>query len=120
MPMNPASKLAIGNVVVFWVHDLMTSLDVELCRRRLELSLAPDIPTHIVLEVEGFRHMEPELLTEKLKFLEPFAPKLKRIAVIGGGVWLKSWIKVGGFPIAASVEYFDRSESEAAWQWVNE
>jgi hypothetical protein len=118
--METASRLGTCNVVVFRIHDQMTSEEVDQCRRRLELSLAPDIPTHIVLEVEGFRHMEPELLTEKLKFLEPFVPRLKRIAVIGGRVWLKSLIKLGDFPFAATVEYFDRSESEGAWRWVNE
>jgi hypothetical protein len=118
--MNPAPKLANRNVVVFRVHDQMASEEIERHARRLELSLTPDMPTHILLEIEGFRHMEPERLSETLKFLKPFVPKLGRIAVIGARVWIKSWVKVGGFPYTASVEYFDGAESERAWRWVNE
>lgn len=118
--MSPQPQHRPGNVVVFRIHDQMTSGDVEQNARRLELSLAPHLPTHLLLEIDGFRHMEPERLTKALAFIEPFASALSRVAVIGGRTWIKAWVKVGAFPFAANVEYFDTSESDRAWHWVNE
>ncbi|MHC1742212.1 MAG: STAS/SEC14 domain-containing protein [Syntrophobacteraceae bacterium] len=117
--MNAASQQKAGNVVVFRIHDQMTSEEIEQNGRRLELSLAPDLPTHLLVEIDGFRHMQPERLTDTLRFLGPFASVLSRVAVIGGRTWIKSWIKVGAFPFATTVEYFDSTESDRAWHWVN-
>ena len=108
------------NVVVFKLHDQLTPDEMEQNRRRLELSLAPDLPTHLLVEIDGFRHMEPERLTETLAFIEPFASALSRVAVIGSRTWIKAWIKTGCFPFASFVEYFDVTESDRAWIWLNE
>lgn len=108
------------NVLVFRVHDEMTPDTRDRNSRRLQSSLAPDGPTRLLVEVDGFRHMDPELLRENLRFIEPVASRLDRIAVVGSRVWLKSWIKLGGIPFPSSVEYFDRGDSESAWRWLNE
>lgn len=118
--MNPGTRLGELNVVVFRIHDQVTTEELEQHARRLERSVAPDMATRVVLEIEGFRHMEPERLVSTLAFLEPFATKLDRIAILGARIWIKSWILVGGFPFAGTVAYFDRTESERAWAWVNE
>ncbi len=118
--MKPEPRLEGLNVVVFRIHDHLTPDEQTQCARRLEESLAPHTVTRVLLEIEGFRHMEPERLRSALAFLSPFASRLDRIAVLGSRVWIKSWIKVGSFPLAVPVEYFDRAESERAWSWVNE
>jgi hypothetical protein len=72
----------------------------------------------LLIEIEGFRHMEPEVLLEKLRFATEHARKIDRMAVLSNRIWIKSWVKVGGLITDAELEYFDRYEMGAAWEWV--
>ena len=74
----------------------------------------------LLIEIEGFRHMEPEALLEKLKFAKDHAGNIERMAVLSDRVWIKSWLKVSGLLTHTQVEHFDRSELEAAWEWVRQ
>jgi hypothetical protein len=43
------------------------------------------------------------------------------LAVLSDRVWIKSWVKVGGLLALVThteVEHFQRSEIEAAWEWL--
>jgi len=62
----------------------------------------------------------PETLLEKLKFAKDHAGNIERMAVLSDRVWIKSWLKVGGLLTHTEVEHFDRSEMEAAWEWVRQ
>lgn len=75
------------------------------------------------MEIEGFRHMEPDALLEKLRFAGEHARDIERMAVVSDRTWIKSWVKISGLLTLLThteVADFDISEMEAAWKWVRQ
>ena len=107
-----------GNVLGFKIGEDTTSEDVLDISRIMSETIAASGKIRLLVEIEGFRHMEPEVLLEQLRFVGDHAEDIERVAVLSDRVWIKSWVKVGGLPTHAEVEHFDRHEMEAAWRWV--
>jgi hypothetical protein len=107
-----------GNVLGFKIGEHITAEDVRKIGAMLSESIAASAKVRLLIEIEGFRHLEPEALLEKLRFAVEHAGAIERMAVLGNRVWIKSWVKIGGLMTRCEVEYFDRSELEAAWQWL--
>jgi len=109
-----------GNVFGFKIGEDTTGVDVLDMSRIISETIAQYGKIRLLIEIEGFRHMEPEFLLEKLRFAREHAREIERMAVLSNRVWIKSWVKVGGQLTQTDVEYFDRSEMEAAWKWIRE
>jgi hypothetical protein len=109
-----------GKFVGFKISDKVTREDVHRMSGIMAEAIAASGKIRILIEIEGFRHMEPEALLEKLKFAKDHAGNIERMAVLSDRVWIKSWVKVGGLLTHTEVEHFDRSEREAAWEWVRQ
>ena len=107
-----------GNVLEFKIGENVTAEDVRSISRILSETISIFGKVRLLIEIEGFRHMEPEALLEKLRFAAEHAKEIERIAVLGNRVWIKSWVKIGGLFSHREVEYFDRSEMEAARAWL--
>jgi hypothetical protein len=106
------------NVLGFKIGEDVTGEDVRSMSRIMSETIAASGKIRLLVEIEGFRHMEPEVLLEKLRFVGDHAVEIERMAVLSNRVWIKSWVKIGGLITKAEVEHFDRSEMEAAWKWV--
>jgi len=109
-----------GNVLGFKISDRSSDEDMRQARKIMEDAVAAAGKVRLLIEIEGFRHMEAEALMEKLKFVMDHAGDIERIAVVGSRVWIKSWVKVSGLLARTETEYFDRSEIEVAWRWISE
>lgn len=107
-----------GNVLGFKIGEYVTAEDVRTIGRIISEAIAASGKMRLLIEIEGFRHMEPEALLEKLRFAVEHAKGIERMAVVSNRVWIKSWVKVGGLVTQKEVEYFDCSEMEAAWEWL--
>jgi hypothetical protein len=76
----------------------------------------------LLMEIEGFCHMEPDALLEKQRFAREHARDIERMAVVSDRTWIKSWVKIGGIGglltllTHPEVADFDISEMEAAWK----
>lgn len=107
-----------GNVLGFKIGEHVTAEDVRDMGGIMSRAIAPSGKIRLLIEIEGFRHMEPGALLEKLRFVRDHAREIERMAVLSDRVWIKSWVKVGGLLTHTKVEHFHRSEMEAAWKWV--
>jgi hypothetical protein len=107
-----------GKLLGFKIGDGITGEDVRQIGAIMAEEIAASGKIRLLVEIEGFRHMEPEVLLEKLKFTKDHARDIERIAVLSDRVWIKSWVKVGGLPAHAETKHFYRSEVEAAWKWL--
>lgn len=107
-----------GKLLGFKISDGVTVEDVQKISRILADAIAEWGKIRILIDIEGFRHMEIEALVEKLKFARDHARDIERMAVLSDRVWIKSWVKVGGLLAHAETKHFDRSEIEAAWKWL--
>ncbi|MFZ0932242.1 MAG: STAS/SEC14 domain-containing protein [Syntrophobacteraceae bacterium] len=107
-----------GNVLGFKINENTTDEDIHDISGIISETIGSTGKLRLLIEIEGFRHMEPEALLEKLRFVRDHAREIERMAVLSNRVWIKSWVKIGGLLTHTEVEHFDRSEMEAAWQWV--
>ncbi len=107
-----------GKLLGFKIGDGATGEDVRQIGAIMADEIAASGKIRLLVEIEGFRHMEPEALLEKLRFVRDHAKGIERIAVLSDRVWIKSWVKVGGLLTHTEAEHFDRSEIEAAWKWL--
>ncbi len=107
-----------GNVLGFKIGEDVTGEDVHAMSMIMSDVIAASGKIRLLIEIEGFRHMEPDALLEKLRFAGEHAGEIERMAVLSNRIWIKSWVKVGGLSAQAEVEHFDRFEMEAAWKWV--
>jgi hypothetical protein len=107
-----------GKLLGFRISDGVTAEDVREMSRILAEAIAEWGEIRILIDIEGFRHMELGALIEKLKFAGDHARDIERMAVLSDRVWIKSWVKVGGLLAHAETEHFYRSEIEAAWKWL--
>lgn len=107
-----------GNVLGFKIGEDTTDEDVCSMSRITSEAITSSGKLRLLIEIEGFRHMEPEALMEKLGFVREHAREIERMAVLSNRLWIKSWVKIGGLLTGTEVEHFDRHEMEAAWEWV--
>jgi hypothetical protein len=118
---QPPSKNS-GNVVALRIDDRLTREGVNQISKALEKRIAESGRLRLLIELEGFRNMDPDLLLEKLSFAKVYSPDIERMAIVSNRVWIKSWVKLAGlfFHHQSELEYFDRSEIQAAWHWISE
>jgi hypothetical protein len=107
-----------GNVLGFRINDQITGEDVQRMSGIMAAAIAASGKIRLLIEIEGFRHMEIQALLEKLKFARNHAGEIERMAVLSDRVWIKSWLKVGGLLTHTEVEHFDRADIESAWKWL--
>jgi hypothetical protein len=111
-------KESSGSIIAIIVSDGISGEDLREINHALRGAISRYGKIRLLVEIEGFRHLEPDALLEKLRFARDHAQDIERMAVVSSRVWIKSWVKVGGLAVHADVEYFDRSEIEAAWTWI--
>jgi hypothetical protein len=109
-----------GNVLGFKISERITGEDVEQLASIMARAIAAHGKIRLFIEIEGFRHMEPDALLEKLRFARDHARDIERMAVLSDRVWIKAWLKVGGLLTTTETEHFERSEMETAWRWLRQ
>jgi len=112
-----------GNVLAFKIGDNITGEDVHEMGKIMSEAISSSGKIRLLMEIEGFRHMEPDALLEKLKFARDHAMDIERMAVVSDKIWIRLWVKVGGLVTLLThteIEHFDLSETEAAWKWVRQ
>jgi len=107
-----------GNVIGFKIGEDITAEDVDDMSKLISEVIGACGKVRLLLEIEGFRHMEQEDLLAKLRFAVDHESAIERTAVLSNRVWIKSWVKVGGFLNSTEIEHFDRHDAEAAWNWI--
>jgi hypothetical protein len=109
-----------GNVLGFKISERITGEDVDQLASIMARAIAAHGKIRLLIEIEGFRHMEPDALLEKLRFARDHARDIERMAVLSDRVWIKAWLKVGGLLTTTETEHFERSEMETAWRWLRQ
>jgi hypothetical protein len=109
-----------GNLLGFKIGEDITAEDVHEMGKIMADATAASGKIRLLIEIEGFRHMEPEALVEKMKFARDHAQDIEKMAVVSDRTWIKSWLKIGGLFTHKEAEHFNRSEMEDAWKWLRQ
>lgn len=108
----------LDRIVAFKVSETTSSHEMSQLEEAVGRAAMGWERIRVYLEVDGFRHMDPEALLEKLNFLRPHRARIERMAMVCRRVWIKAWVEAGGFVVPGLLKVFDASEEKEAWKWI--
>lgn len=85
----------------------------------LEKQILESGKIRLLLVIEPHNTMDAESLLFDLNFTLTYSDKIERMVVIGNKVWEETWIALFGLFSHIRTQYFDRSQIQAAWNWIH-
>jgi SpoIIAA-like len=110
----------LDNILAMRVAEETTSQEVAHMTEAVRRAVMDWGKIRLLVVVEGFRHMDPDALLEKLSFLTAYVREIERMALVCRRVWIKAWLQAGGLAVPHQVRVFDASEERDAWQWIRQ
>jgi hypothetical protein len=108
----------LDRVVALKVSEETTGQDVHNMTEAVRRAVMQWGRIRVLVEVDGFRNMDPEGLLAKLGFFNAHALEIEKMALVCRRVWIKAWLQAGGVTTPNEVRVFDTSEAEDAWRWI--
>ncbi len=110
----------LDSVVALQVAEEATSEETARMAEALRRAVLEWGRIRVLVEVEGFRHMDPDGLQEKLSFVTAHGAAIERMALVCRRVWIKAWHQAGGWVTPIEVRVFDAAQAGDAWQWIRQ
>jgi hypothetical protein len=73
-------------------------------------------PTWMIIFIRSFN--SAEALYEDLRFTRRCDELIERMAIVGDRFWKATWVAIFELFGAIDMACFDRTEAQAAWQWL--
>lgn len=106
------------NILGFRLQGNITLKQQRQIGRILEKQIEKSGKIRLIIQMESRGSKDAESLLSDLNFAYVYSDKIERMAVIGNKPWEKTCIALFGLFAHIKSAYFDRSESEAAWKWI--
>ncbi|MCA9068779.1 MAG: STAS/SEC14 domain-containing protein [Planctomycetaceae bacterium] len=86
----------------------------------VDKAIAEDGKVRMLAAFHDFQGWDAQALWDDIKFATTHCTKIERLALVGEKDW-ESWMAKVCKPFTmAEVKYFDSSEIDAAWKWLEE
>jgi hypothetical protein len=110
-----------GKVIGLKLNGKLLHEDYRQFIPKLETLIEQHGGIRCLIEMTGFHGFELRALWDELKFDTTHASKIERCAVVGNRAW-ERWATNLTKPLfcRADLRYFDASELDKAWDWINE
>lgn len=109
-----------GNVLGFTLSGKLHDSDYKSFVPTLDAAIATYGKVRLLAHFVDFHGWDMHALWDDIKFTGTHADKVERIALVGDKKWEAMMAKVCKPFTSAKVRYFDVSELNAAWAWVEE
>ena len=86
----------------------------------VDAAIAKEGKIRIFAQFHDFHGWDLHALWDDIKFSTTHCTKIKRIALVGDKTWEKWMAKVCKPFTMAKIKYYDRSQLDDAWKWVQE
>ena len=106
-----------GNVLGYEVKGKLTQKEFEALSIEIKASVAEHGKVRLLLRMNEIPKMELGALAEDLK-LAPYANDLERYAIVSDSTTVGWAEKLGDILISGEVKYFEDSQYEEAWDWI--
>ena len=108
-----------GNILALRIQDEIRDREMNEICKAMESMIATGEPVRLFIVVDHYPSFNSaESLYDDLRFVKLYADRIERLAVVGDKPWQHTWIALFGLFGGIRAEYFDRSQSEAALQWL--
>jgi hypothetical protein len=109
-----------GNILGYRLSGKLHDEDYQQWVPELEAAIAAHGKIRLLAEFHDFHGWDAKALWDDIKFDAKHASDFERIAMIGEKKWEEWMAKVCKPFTSAKIKYFDASERDAAWAWVQE
>jgi hypothetical protein len=114
-------KNAQGNIVALKIRGEITQKDFDSISRIMEKAIKKYVTIRLLLVIEHYASFfSAESLYEDLSFAHLYSNNIERMAVVGNRNWKSTWVALFGLFSGFLTQYFDETELNEAWNWVNE
>lgn len=114
--LEPKAAHAIGFELSGKLHDE----DYKTFVPRVDKAIAEDGKIRLLAHFHDFHGWDAHALWDDTKFATTHCTKIEKIALVGEKTWEKYMAAVCKPFTMAKVKYFDASEIDAAWAWLDE
>lgn len=112
-------KESSGNILGFKIAgDIAVKQKEQICNI-LEKHIKKFGEIRILLVVETDETVDPESLLFNLNFVLTYSDHIDRMAIVRNKGWQETWIGLFGLFSHIRTWYFDASEIQEAWKWIN-
>lgn len=112
-------KKSSGNILGFRISGTITKKQFKEINGILEQAIARHGSIRLFVVMEHYPSLNSaESLYDDLRFAKLHSDHIEKMAVVGDRVWKSTWVGIFGLFSQIQTQYFDRSQAEAAWQWV--
>ena len=108
------------NIIGFRIEGAVSDAETERISSAIQKLAGRAGKVRLLLAVQHYPSFNSaEDLYFDLRFAVPLADRIERLAVVGDRVWKDTWISLFGLFSGIQATYFDRSETDQAWQWLS-
>ena len=109
-----------GSVIGFRMSEKLHDEDYKTFVPQIDKVLESHEKIRLLACFEDFHGWDMHALWDDMKFATTHCTKVDRIALVGDQKWEEWMAKVCKPFTMAKVEYFDASNLDAAWDWLEE
>ena len=103
------------------LHMRAARLLVETAERfDAEITIAKDGKVRMLAQFHDFHGWDAHALWDDIKFSTTHCTKIEKIALVGEKAWEAGMAQVCKPFTMAKIKYFDSSQLDAAWNWLEE
>lgn len=109
-----------GNILGFKMSGRLHDEDYQLFVPIIETGIAEHGKVRLLSQFHDFKGWDPHALWDDIKFASKHCHDVERIALVGDKQW-EHWMASVCKPFTqATIKYFDASEEDQAWAWLEE
>lgn len=109
-----------GKVIGFKLSGKLHDEDYKHFVPLVDKAIAEQGKVRLLAQFHDFHGWDMHALWDDTKFSTTHCNKIERIALVGEKKWEEWMAKVCKPFTMAKIEYFDASEIESAWKWLEE
>ncbi len=110
----------VANALAFRLSGKLHDEDYKTFVPQVDEAIASAGHVRMLAEFHDFQGWDTHALWDDIKFATEHCTSIERIALVGEKTWEK-WMAGVCKPFTmAKIKYFDKSEIDAAWQWLGE
>ncbi|QDT55960.1 hypothetical protein Pan44_40090 [Caulifigura coniformis] len=109
-----------GRVIGFKLSGKLHDADYKTFVPDIDGAIAPHEKARILAWFHDFHGWDTAALWDDIKFSTTHCAKVERIALVGEKTWEKWMAQVCTPFTMATIRYFDASQIEDAWKWLEE
>ena len=107
-------------IIGFRCSGTLHDEDYQILEPRLESAIEKQGPVRLFAQFDDFHGWDLHAIWDELRIGVKHANDFEKIAMVGDKQWERWMAKFTGLFTGAKVRYFDVSEMDRAWYWIED